>query len=826
MANASKHAIGTLEVTVKEHSRNAYDSAAACDAGVQTYCHLTWCAANDFDQLRPIFPGIEKPRTLLGLLRAHSSPGAAGTRTAVLPARPLRLPFLAKLTPIVRGAKVDPMSDAAPVTLRWSDVPSPTTDVVRRKLDAGQSCVVRGASGTGKSHAVRAAVNGVTWVDVAPAPFTVPAFLTSLTRQLDPMVGRSALAECARGDTESALARVGEALGSRTLVVDGGEHAAYRPSTGFDEPVEAMHAAEAVLLRMWLARRVREFPTVVITSRRLSELELPPDLHQSPKDWTIKLTRSTRGFYEWRQAAGLVESRPGPLLVAAAAATLLGAQSFNAIVEDLQWGEASVGTAVRAFADAAVSSMSATSRTVIAIHQVIEYSPASLRGLVVPSSPEFRTATRVLEDLHLIDTHRGVVHVSAAIAAAVGRAEVARESIDPHLRQAATRLADSVNDPESLEPEDAASVLLAHRLFVHLDDFDAARRTARLHAAGLIELARRVSLEERWDEARRLYERIREVLPEPTSTSETTQRMYSYVEHYRGYNGARAGTLPNGEVLRSYETAIRFWRENALWAKRQLCLLIRLGRFAEFWQALRRAEADVPGHERKDTYLKVLPAGVALRAGAMILCLELMDAADTTDDPGGRAELEQLESTWHGGVGVSRLDVEGLSIVLNGPEPLRVQRVGRRWRAAWLSSAASAETSAAAATEVARRVAAEARRLVETPTHALDADDVITKGQLLASVDLVASELGLWKARARWLLGRVEAQTFLPAQAKIEAVDLGELAPESSAGLFFARVPVSGDGTPSGGALELVRAGSGRSLSELFVALATLKSAS
>lgn len=715
------------------------------------------------------------------------------------------------------------MSEFGQVTFERTQVRSETSDRVQALLTQGHSCLVRGPDGSGKSHAVRDAVNGAVWVDLAPRPFTVPRFVSSLALQLDESAGRSVLEAAAVGDTLGSLELAGQALADRVLVVDAAEHIARSSASPFEDPTETMFVSEAQDLMGWIRARFDAKPTVVVTSRRLSDFGETNVDHKTP-EWPVKLVDSKRGFYFWKEAADLLWNRPAGLQVAAAAAELVAPERFNGVVEDLQWSEELTPTAaLSAFTDLALEAMSGPWLRALAVHAAIEGAPAPLRDSIIASSSELRSSTRALTELRLIDAERGFVHVSAPLTNHPSLAQV--EGARDVLREAARHLQDGINDASALDPRDANAIFLAHRLYVRLGDFDAAARTARLHRGGLIALARQVSLDGRWDEARRLYEHISSLLPEPTS--EATRRTRSYVVHYRAYNGHRARTLANGEVLSGYEESTELWTDNALWWKRRLCLLIELGRLDEFRAALAEAEHEVPAHKRKDGLLRVPAAVMALDVGEALMSLELLEAADTSEDPQGAAMRSDLQDRFDRGVDVERLQASGLSIVLNQPEALRVRYVrDGAWQAAWLDRVVVRASAAASLRAIVEETASHVRRLVETPTHLLEEREIFEKGRIIGRVDLGASEIGLWAARERWLLGRRSGDVFRPQQAELEAVELPATMRGEDAGLFFARVPVSSDGRPNGPVEELVPAGSGRRLDELLDALKALRSAS
>ena len=72
-------------------------------------------------------------------------------------------------------------------------------------------------------------------------------------------------------------------------------------------------------------------------------------------------------------------------------------------------------------------------------------------------------------------------------------------------------------------------------------------------------------------------------------------------------------------------------------------------------------------------------------------------------------------------------------------------------------------------------------------------------------------------------MGRVVGRELVPTMRHLPPIEIPEaLFPESTEGLYFARVPVHRDGIPSGPATKLSPAGSGRGTGALLELLARM----
>jgi len=721
-----------------------------------------------------------------------------------------------------------------------------TTDEVKAAYKAGRSRLVVGQRGSGKTYAVRQAVNGAVWIDLARGPLQEASFFVDLARQVEG--GRAILEALVSGRAERAFEAAGAELGDRVLVIDRGERLAAASGVDWDDPSRALWAAAQDTLRRWLFERAKAKPTVVISGRPLSHEGWPDDAvirHVRPVTWPLKLTHAEGGFRDWAKLADRVNNLPGALLLARALVPLLSASEFAQLLDELDWeaeqleeespgARAAVTIPVleRRFAVSAPRAW----RRVLAVVDALEGLALTDVAEALKGSPDDRGTLLALAQIGLVDEHRGRISVLPAVKRALGGAGRSLEEARPLLRHAANRLRDSVNDRKSLEPAEAARVFRAHAVYVRLGDNSEAIRTARLHVGGLVDLARRTSLLGRelptkYEEARTFYLRISDMLPERGAAgadSTALRRLRSYVTHYAAYNGKLADLIPNADVLESYQEAVRDWPENALWRQRLISQCLELGRLEEATRAVEDAYRDVRPHPLRDGYLRVQPAWTALKSGSgdfgLWLVQPVIDLLGDTD-PGAAQALRDLLDCWESGVELATLRHQGGLLVFNSPAVVRVRQEDDVWHARVDASVTvgTADGPHDALQKVADRLADDARRLLREPTWALSERDLRQKARVISIVDVLNSDIGMAFDEHRWLLGRIEDLHFIPIQAEnhgrlpiAPSLTHGGL---DAAGLYMGRVPIRRDGSASGAVDRLTPVGSGRRLDELLQAL-------
>ncbi len=713
-------------------------------------------------------------------------------------------------------------------------VPSKTTDEVRKVLADGRACLVSGPIGSGKSHAVREAVNGAVWVNLDSGSDQVPRFFVDLARQLEG--GSTMLDLVARQRFGEATQLAGELLGARYLVVDRGERLARDADPSWDDPLHALSAAQNAELTNWLRGRSHT-PTVVVCRHKLSDWDGwgAQVFHRPPSSWPLKLQSASDGFRDWKRLTELIHDRPGGMTLARAVIPLTGPRDFKQILEEGAQLEEEGGPrqVLKLLADILAERAPLSWRRVFTLVGALDGAPCSVVESVLDDDD--RPALGSLRRIRLIEERDGRLTVLPALRDLAGAA-LESSGCDELLRKTAHYLLTRVNDPASLDPVQADLVFRAHTLFVRGGDFVNARRTATLHAAGLIELAKRTSLERDYIEARRLYGSILELLEHDRVDSTTVhgRRTVSYVVHYRGFNDERSSDLHSPEALDDYRRSVKLWPDNALWRQHEIEAFIARSDLRQAKECIDDALAHIDEHPRRDTILRARPARTAMRRGAPVFALEIIDAIDIPfeQDPVGAELLAQIHGEWSRGVSLSALPRTHGELLFRRPARVSAQQRGMGWRAQILdfhSDIGRGDTALAALRDLADRLGDEAGTLLSTPTHVLDDEQVARKSELIAHIDPLNSDLGLKHATHRWLLGRIEDDSFVPLQrTDFEPISLpaNVRGAHPAQGEYMAKVPVYRDGMPKGPVEQLRPAGSGRSLQELMATLTELREAS
>jgi hypothetical protein len=724
-----------------------------------------------------------------------------------------------------------------------------TTGWVRERAQQQRGGWIYGMIGSGKSRAVRAANLGGISIGVMSGPLLGQRFASDLARQLG-AEGKSLLAAAKREGFAAALAVAENVINGHPLVVDAAERLLVEP-VNLEEPATALWQEDKISLREWLIGRLERSPTFLVSRRRPSD-EQPRCLHRAPQRSPIKLRRSSDSFPDWERLAELAQNNPGALAIARALVGLIPTADFNALLEEASGDNADVAGLFQRLGKAFRGSAPGSWQRVLALLDALGELPRDsvefvLGGRVAGEArahePMPAEAIAALHSLHslqqleLVEERAGRLSVLPALSAHGIRSLTEQESSEL-LPRIAHHLLAPVNNVQSLEPEHVDRVLLAHSIFVTLGDIGNAERTAVLHVHGLIDLARRTSLNERFSSAWQQYEDVLRMLraSEFSTADQAGQRLLSYVRHYRAWNGSRAGALADATCLEDYEQALQGWRENALWHQRVIQTLVRLGRLVDARRAVEHGYELVEEHPRRDELLRVRPAWTALEAQALQLSLELIEPIlDVSPDPfpsvvRGR---DAILKRWAQG-----LDCEELTFRLGGteaegricflqPTEVRVRRSSSSWIAelpAIPGMEASAEAPSQALETLARNLGDEARRLISTITPDLSEKDIRRKGMLLSYVDVLNSDLGLRHAPDRWIVGRIEERQLIPTMRRLPPVPIPpELMPETTDGLYFVRVPVYRDGFPSGPAEDIKPAGRGFGYSDLVELLAQMQ---
>jgi len=657
-------------------------------------------------------------------------------------------------------------------------------------------------------------------------------FASDLARQLG-ADGRPLL-EAARSEGLAAALAVAEgAVNGHPLVVDGAEQLLVEP-VNLDEPAAVLWQDDKIVIRSWLIERIERSPTFLIS--RWSTGDEPASYkHHGPAAWPIKLQHAPDGYRPWPLLAELAKKNPAALILARALVLRTPASVFNALIYEAQADEANVAMLCQRLGQAFRSSVPKSWQRVLALLDAVGEVPrdaveAALVGRSggeseahEPLADDTLLTLRRLLQLRLVEERGGRLSALSALSAFGAirpLTDLERSGLVPSI---AHHLLAPINNVRSLEPEHADRVIRAHAIFVEVGDMSNAERTAALHVHGLVDLARRTSLNERFSDAWQQYDSVLRLLSsgELGVKDRAGQRLLSYVRHYRAWNGSRAGALDDAACLPDYQQALDGWPENALWHQRVIQSLVRLGRLVDARQAVGSAYDHVQQHPRCDELLRVRPAWTALAANALAFSLELIEPIlDVSPDrfPEVADGRDALLQRWLHGLAFEELSFRSdgaggeQSVKLLQPIEVRVRRIASGWVAQVRSPSIEgrAEGPLGSVEALGRDLANEVRRLIGAPTSDLSDKDARRKGLLLSFVDALNSDIGLAHARERWIVGRFEDRKLIPTMRHLPPVEVPpELMPETLEGLYFARVPVHRDGIPSGPAEALKPAGNG-----------------
>lgn len=697
------------------------------------------------------------------------------------------------------------------------------------RLASGRGAVICGAVGVGKTYLASLVVRERTsvWTEVPDRPYAFPQFLADVSAQVG--AGDAALRTYAASGHEAALRRLEPFLERRCLVVDGAERLHAVDLDPVSPDVDALWGGELSTLKSWLQGRCNAHQTVVVTRERWSGVETCIQI-KPPSSWVVKLIYSSEGFFDWKAMADRLNSRPGPMFVAAGALAFARPRRVANWLDTLD-AEASPGSLVRGLAslvlDRAPRSVLRALAVVAACGELDRTLVRELRDVELESGIELARHHRLLDDSN------GALRVLPTLERTGLLPNAERVGAEPILASIVRLLLSRVQDNSSLDPASARAVLHAHRLQLALGDFEGALTTARLHVGGLIGHARAMSVAAKsspeYAAAARAYTEIDRLLGEHADREQKETR--AYVKHYFGFNAHRAKSTSLERIVRAYDEASALWPRNALFHARRIALAAERGDITRALALLAEADAVVPLHERKHATLRVLPARWSQDLGAWEAALRLLEDYVLPEwlidvFPEAYEAHSRLMRDWQEGFPVRRLvSAAGDSVVFRVPVHVQIRRTSEAWTASTDYPPASASGSGpwTAVQALGDVVAGECRRLVSTPTPRLTRQEVGKKGLFLGAIDLGSSRIGLPHHDHRWIVGRIENAAFVatsdPDLALLE-VPVG-IAPSSTEGFFVAKVRVDTVGAP----LEITRivpAGSGRTVDELFELLAKM----
>jgi hypothetical protein len=721
------------------------------------------------------------------------------------------------------------------------NVPVDATAFVQDLIAGGRGGSVYGATGSGKSHAVREAVHGVAdclWVDVTDGPLLGLRFLADLARQVGPE-GRPILEAVRHDGIRSALAQADGLINGHSLVVDRA-HLLLGMPPSLDDPAMALWQEDKFAVLGWLRERTERTPTILVGRRSLPSIARSRR-HAAPMEWPIVLTSTPDGFRDWPLLARLAHRNPAALTLAHALIPFLSAPVFNEMVTQAETDEVDEREMLRRLGGALQSSAPPSWQLALALVSAVGEIPSE--ALAAALDPEPQAALGLLEALGLVERRPGGLSVLPSLLDAGAIRPLTAPERAELMPEVARHLLTPIDSLLSLDPEHADRVLRAHAIFVELGDMANAERTASLHVHGLVDLARRTSLGKDFKQAWQQYDSLWRLLSSGTfgAADDAGRHLVSYVRHYRAWNGHRAGAIDDALCLREYQESLRQWPENALWHQRTIDGLIRQGLLQEARTSITAAYEQVPEHPRRDELLRARPARTAMIAGAPILSLELIEPVlelPAEQFPGVAQARDALIRRWEQGVALSEISYgptafevaapmaapRGLVVFLRETH-VTVRKTASGWVARLPELAADRRANAPleALRGLGASLASELYHLISTPSSQLGGRDLRRKGSLVSLVDSLNSDIGLEHAEERWLIGRIDDERFIPVMRDLPAAEVPTaLLPESTAGLYFARVGVYRDGAPCGPVQEIKFAGRGRTLDELLDLLAQL----
>ncbi|MEQ1564508.1 MAG: ATP-binding protein [Myxococcota bacterium] len=723
------------------------------------------------------------------------------------------------------------------MTFEMHTVPSDTPALLREHLSRSQPIALVGMPGTGRSTALQQAVNGSPVLRVSLG--NSPARTVLAMRQAAATVGADLLRTFADQGVEAALAELDARVGDGLVVIDDAD-ALLLHTPDRDEWTDAVPGMVAPIDATWVEWLRRRRGASILVGHRCALDGFATVRHTlNPKrgeEWPITLRHADGGVREWPTLARKLSSRLDLFYFARAVAPTMSADAFNDLVKNADLSEILpvFGRMFRAGAGRWVRALDVIHTLDGAAESVVRC--ALLRGGVawdaesdswLEGAPDLLT---LLCNEHLITISgpdNGRDGVVRPIAALVENGAVERLS-SSRCGELARALVRTVNDPRTLDPDGAAVVLAAHDLAVRAGHVDLALQTAQLHVQGLIELARRLSVDQGdYSGAWRLYDRTESLVPLRDEQKDRGQaRVRSYILNYRAYNGQRAGELDAAAALSDATEAVFLWPENARWHRHKIELLFALGRGSDALTAVHDAESRVAPHPQRARHLRVYPARTALRGGDIRSALALLELGSPqwVSDEEARTVVRSIIQTCERGVEIRELASTAARINFHSTLRCSLTRLTADGKSSWMARLDAIHATATerepmrALDALVDAVAGETVRLVSNPTPWLTDGDAVRKGELLSAVDVLNSDIGLDFATERWFVGRIEGTELQVMDARVgQSLEIATgVAPVGSAtGLWFGRAPVDRAGFPSGPVNELRPAGSGRTLTEL-----------
>ena len=317
----------------------------------------------------------------------------------------------------------------------------------------------------------------------------------------------------------------------------------------------------------------------------------------------------------------------------------------------------------------------------------------------------------------------------------------------------------SVDDPSV--DKNAIAVLEAHRHYIGALDYETARRFARYTAAPLIEEAKRRSLQGHYSEASRLYQGVLD-LSEKSDTP-LGSHLRAYVKHYVHFNRSKCSAESMRETERGYAESLSAWPENALFWSRLIRTRFYRGASVEALDTIDEARRVVPEHHEKDAVLvaRTVRGLLARSSKDGNTPHSLVDAilawGDYRPVTGFARGVEQkLERVLGQGWETTVLAVPGVdTLVFSYSQRLTITRAAELWVAELVDLRCNrrGRTAKEALINLVGGVRDDAKALLSTLTHELDAQARLQKQILLGAIDVIASRLDAVALPAVWVLG-------------------------------------------------------------------------
>lgn len=342
--------------------------------------------------------------------------------------------------------------------------------------------------------------------------------------------------------------------------------------------------------------------------------------------------------------------------------------------------------------------------------------------------------------------------------------ELGPRIVDYHARLA-TAFAGLVQPEDRSADRAALAVLEAHRHYVALGDDERARRFARYSTALLVEEGKRRSLLHRFDDAARLYESVlylaeSRALPVPA-------RLRGYVRHYVHFNRAKAERESLADTERGYREALVDWPENALFWSRLVRTQFYIGKAAAALATLEHARHAVPPHEDKEPVLiaRTVRGLLHRSSGHLVDAVCVWDNYVPTTRHAREVEIS-LQRALEAGWVTRELALPNVErLIFSRPQRIKMLHSAGVWIAELvdLRCVARGATAKRSLDQLLREVREETKALVAALTHTLDAETRLRKQILLGAIDVVASGLDAARPDHVWVVGdltRVEDGTL------------------------------------------------------------------